>query len=380
MGTAEQVADRLDPPRHCCAPDRGRRASLAKAPIRKVLIYRLGSLGDMVVALPSFHLIARQFPEAERRLLTNYPVNAKAPAAAAVLGESGLVHGYMQYTVGTRNVGDLLRLAWRIRQFKPDLMVLLTDLRPWRLVQRDLLFIELCGVQRIVGAPNARAMKCGYDETTELHESEAHRLARLIGELGDARVDDPASWDLRLTETERQSAREALDVLRGGRLIVCGPGTKMQAKDWGAERWRDLLGRLARRYPEAGLALVGSREDADASEVAGQQWTGTKVDLCGRLTPRETAAVMEHASVFLGPDSGPMHLAASVGVPCVIAFSSRGQKGVWYPTGGQHQVIYRGPECSGCGLETCIVEQRKCLTSISVEEMEQAVARVMARA
>ena len=82
---------------------------MAREHIRKVLIHRLGSLGDMVVALPSLHLIARRFPDAERRLLTNFPVNAKAPAAAAVLGESGLVHGYMQYTVGTRDLGELLR-------------------------------------------------------------------------------------------------------------------------------------------------------------------------------------------------------------------------------------------------------------------------------
>jgi heptosyltransferase-3 len=104
------------------------------------------------------------------------------------------------------------------------------------------------------------------------------------------------------------------------------------------------------------------------------------VNLCGRLTPRETAAVMAHAAVFLGPDSGPMHLAASVGTACVIAFSSRGQKGVWYPAGKQHEVIYHGPECAGCELETCIVEQRKCLTSIAVDEMERAVERVMSRA
>ncbi len=352
---------------------------MAKEHIRKVLIHRLGSLGDMVVALPSLHLIARRFPDAERRLLTNFPVNAKAPPAAAVLGESGLVHGYMQYTVGTRNAGELLRLRQRVRQFQPDMMVFLTDLRPWRLVQRDLLFLELCGVQRIVGAPNAQAMKRRYDETTGLWESEAHRLGRLIDPLGDARVDDPASWDLRLTEAERRKAREALDVLRGGQLIVCGPGTKMQAKDWGAERWRELLSRLTRRHPNAGLALVGSREDAEVSQFAAMEWAGVKVDLCGRLTPREAAAVMEHADVFLGPDSGPMHLAASAGVPCVIAFSARGQKGVWFPAGSGHEVIYHGPECAGCGLETCIVEQRKCLTSITVDEMEQAVERVMAR-
>ena len=67
--------------------------------VKRVLIYRLGSLGDTVVALPCFHLIARAYPNADRRLLTNFHVHAKAPAAAAVLGNSGLVHGYMRYTM-----------------------------------------------------------------------------------------------------------------------------------------------------------------------------------------------------------------------------------------------------------------------------------------
>ena len=85
--------------------------------VRKVLIYRLGSLGDTVVALPCFHLIARAFPNAERVMLTNFPVHAKAPAAASVLGDSGLVHSYMRYSVGTRNIFELVRLAWHIRSF-----------------------------------------------------------------------------------------------------------------------------------------------------------------------------------------------------------------------------------------------------------------------
>ena len=53
--------------------------------VRRVLIYRLGSLGDMAVAVPALRLVARAFPHAERRMLTNVPVHAKAPAAAAVL-------------------------------------------------------------------------------------------------------------------------------------------------------------------------------------------------------------------------------------------------------------------------------------------------------
>jgi ADP-heptose:LPS heptosyltransferase len=72
-----------------------------------------------------------------------------------------------------------------------------------------------------------------------------------------------------------------------------------------------------------------------------------------------------------------MHLAASVGVPCVIAFSAHGLPGVWYPAGRQHQIVYHQPECFGCGLETCIVMEKKCMTSVTVEEMEQAMGRVL---
>ena len=56
---------------------------MGKKTTRRVLVYRLGSLGDMLVALPALHLVARAFPEAERRMLTNVPVSSKAPAAGS---------------------------------------------------------------------------------------------------------------------------------------------------------------------------------------------------------------------------------------------------------------------------------------------------------
>jgi ADP-heptose:LPS heptosyltransferase len=72
-----------------------------------------------------------------------------------------------------------------------------------------------------------------------------------------------------------------------------------------------------------------------------------------------------------------MHLAASVGVPCVIVFSAAGLPGVWYPAGKQHQIVYHQTSCHGCKLETCVVEARRCLTSITVEEMAAAAGKVL---
>ncbi len=349
----------------------------SESPVRKVLIYRLGSLGDTVVSLPCLHLVASQFPNAERRLLTNFPVHAKAPASAAVLGDSGLVHGYMRYTAGTRNPIELLRLAGEIHRFKPDLLVYLNFVRPWKTVVRDRIFFRLAGVRRIVGIHDETTQKHRFIEATGMYESEAGRLARLISELGDAHLEDPASWDLHIDEAERHRAARALSPLAGRPLIVCGPGTKTQSKDWGQDNWRALLSRLHREYPDHALALIGAQEEAELSEFAAKDWTGPKVNLCGRLTPRETAAVIERAKVFVGPDSGPMHLAGSVGVPCVIAFSAAGTPGAWFPPGGNNRIVYHRTSCHNCHLQTCTVEGRRCLTSISVDEMAAAARTVL---
>lgn len=346
--------------------------------VKRVLIYRLGSLGDTTVALPCFHLIERTFPNAERILLTNFPVNAKAPASAAVLGDSGLVHGYMRYAIGTRSPSELWGLSREIRRFAPEVLIYLMPLRALRAVQRDRWFFRLaCGVKRIVGLPAAAELTRIQDPVSGLYEAEAVRLARTVRALGDAAPNDLANWNLRLSSQEKAAARQVLGELAGKPLMVCGPGTKMQAKDWGHENWLALLNRLGHQYPGYGLALIGAAEDAEVSEFAARDWLGSKLNLCGRLSPRETAAVLEHARVFIGPDSGPMHLAACAGVPCVIAFSARGLPGVWYPAGTQHRIIYHQVTCFGCNLETCIAEGRKCLTSISVDEMAAAIESVL---
>jgi hypothetical protein len=92
---------------------------------KRVLIYRLGSLGDTLVALPALHLVARAFPEAERRMLTNFPVNVKAPPAAAILENTGIVHGFLRYSVGIRGPRELLSLWWHIFRWRPEVLVYL---------------------------------------------------------------------------------------------------------------------------------------------------------------------------------------------------------------------------------------------------------------
>jgi ADP-heptose:LPS heptosyltransferase len=353
---------------------------------RRVLVYRLGSLGDMVVALPALHRVARTFPRAERRLLTNFPVHAKAPAAAAVLGDCGLLHSYMRYAMGTRSVVELARLWWSIARWRPEVVVYLTGARGIPVARRDARFFRLCGVRRLVGVPLTEAMQRNfYGAETDAAcvddwEPEAARLARCIAELGEVDLDDAGSWDLRLSAEEREAAEAACEGIGAGAVAV-SVGTKVQAKDWGRENWRALLERMTAVAPGRPLLLVGAAEEQEASEFAAAGWTaaggGPVVNLCGRLTPRESAAALARAQLFVGHDSGPMHLAAAVGTPCVAIFAARNIPRQWFPYGKQHRVLYHPVTCAGCGLETCVVERKRCLTAISVDEALEVVSAMM---
>ncbi len=352
--------------------------------IKRVLIYRLGSLGDTVVALPALHLVARAFPEAERRMLTNFPVSVKAPAAAAILAENGLVHGYFRYTVATRSPKALLALWWQLLRWRPDVLVYMGPVRGVEAARRDAKFFRLCGVREQIGVPLTEAMQEHQVQAEDgALEPECERLARNLAALGDARMDSAEAWDLRLTEAEKARASEVLRPAAGRAVLAVSVGTKVQSKDWGRENWRALLARLGERYRGFALALMGAPEESEASEFAAEGWregagAGSVVmNLCGALTPRESAACFAQARLFLGHDSGPMHLAATVGTTCVAIFAARNIPRVWYPYGAQHRVVYHRVECMGCGLETCIVERKRCLTTVTVEEVAAEVGAVL---
>jgi lipopolysaccharide heptosyltransferase III len=348
---------------------------------KRVLIYRLGSLGDTLVALPALHLVARAFPNAERRMLTNFPVNVKAPPAAAILENSGLVQGYFRYAVGTRSVVELTKLWWELRRWRPDVLVYLVG-RTVEAARRDARFFRLCGIERQIGVPLSEdLLRNRWQEGEGALEPEAERLARNIAELGDAELGSPASWDLRLTVAEHARAAEAIAGVGERLVIAVSVGTKVQSKDWGRENWRELLARLGGLYPQYGLVLAGVGEESEASEFCAEGWRGNGggpvVNVCGRLTPRESAAAFARARVFVGHDSGPMHLAAAVQTPCVAIFAARNKPRVWFPYGRQHRVVYHQVSCWGCGLETCVVEKKRCLTSITVDEVVAEVRGIL---
>ena len=255
---------------------------------KRVLIYRLGSLGDTLVALPSLHLVARAFPNAERQMLTNIPVSEKAPAAAAILDGSELVHGYIPYPVATRNPLTLLGLLVKLRLWRPDVVVYLAGARGLEVARRDQTFFRLTGAREIIGVPLTEYMqqqRLLADGRT--YEPESSRLARNLSPLGVARLDDPRSWDLRFTDAE---LARAADVLARA-LAPAGPdsmprkvlavslGTKRQCGDWEQANWVALVTGMAARWPDYALAILGAPSERDPQPGA-----------CRGLAPRRSSA------------------------------------------------------------------------------------------
>lgn len=347
--------------------------------IERILVYRLGSLGDTIVALPSLHLIAKAFPNAERRMLCNFPINGKAAPAEAILNNSGLIQSYIPYSVGLRKPMKLFRLMQTIRKWKPSVLVYLAAPRGRLAVIRDAFFFKLCGIKTLIGVPYSKELRQNIlNEEDKQLEYETSRLLRCLKILGSVDLNNLQNWDLHITEAEKQSVDNYLSHCEGlNSYFACSIGTKANVKDWGSENWNNFLEKLSELYPNTGMVFLGATDEFERSENALNYWKGPKLNLCGKLSPRESAVVMQGAEIFIGHDSGPMHLASAMGTSCVAIFSARNKPKVWFPYGNNHKVIYHQTECFGCGLEVCAENSKKCITSISVSEVINSVTELL---
>ena len=349
---------------------------------KRVVVYRFGSLGDTLVVLPAFHLVRRIFPQAHITLLTNIPVHAKAAPMEAVLGGGNFYDDVLRYPVSLRNFDGLVRLRKMLKEGAYDCLVYLASPKGGVLTSiRDFLFFRSCGISNVLGVPFSRSILRSLPiPGTNLYTSRTSRAMEALAPLGRIDIKDPRAWDLRLTHEEIAEAESLLG--RHGistKFLAVSAGTKMTAKDWEEHNWTELLQRLAADFPDLPLVLLGVNEERERSERLMGIWKGPKANLCGLTSPRVGAAVLQHAVVMVCHDSGPMHLAATMGVPCVAIFSARAKPGEWFPRGDNHVVIYHKTPCWDCGLEECIAKAKLCILSITVDEVFGPVVQQLAR-
>ena len=303
----------------------------------KILIFRRGSLGDGVVSLPALSVLVERFPDSERRILTNSPVTGRAAPLHALLTGSGLVCGYFLFPPRNWNAVEVRELRSKIRAWRPDILIYLSEPSRRLYLIREMMFFRWCGIRRFIGLPFGGALRAYHKIDEDLWESESTRLLRAIN--AETRI---VPQDvLGLDPKETAQADKILSNWEGAdRFIVFCIGGKGEDKDWGDHNWEFVIRKLAPDYPDLGIAAMGSGEERGRSEALLQLWCGPSINLCGDLPPRISAIVAGRASFYLGHDSGPMHLAALAGVPCIAVFSARAKPGVWFPTGNEHRIFY----------------------------------------
>ena len=309
-------------------------------PPEPIVIYRIGSLGDTIVALPIFNAIRLAFPFSKRILLTNDPISELAPASSQVLLGGDFINDTIYYKIGTRSVVSLFSLYRQLRTIRSRTIIYIGGGRGLISAWRDWLFFRACGFSNIIGAPLTASLEClQLAPGSHVYEREAQRLARCLASLGPIDLLASAAWDLHLTSSEVDTALQVIGPLRKTPFLAINVGGKVIKNDWGELNWTTMLRQLT-AHTALPLVFVGGPADRARCERLSSVWLGDTLNLCGTLTPRESFAVLKYAKLFVGHDSGPLHLAAAAGAPTIGLFGDNNPPAKWHPLGPHHRAIH----------------------------------------
>jgi heptosyltransferase II len=177
----------------------------------------------------------------------------------------------------------------------------------------------------------------------------------------------PAAW-----------AEKAQGLLGAGEWIGVTPGAAFgSAKRWLAPRFAAAADRLARRLGAQVAVLGAPSERALGDEVAGAL-TAPARNLCGQTTLPDLAGVLSRLRLLVTNDSGPMHVAAALGVPLVAVFGPTDWRET-APVGEAHRLVREPVYCSPCGLRECPIDHR-CMKGVGVEHVVAAAEELIAPA
>jgi len=354
---------------------------------KRILVYRTGHLGDTLVSLPAFWAIRKSFPESHITLLTNSnPSNRQFIAPQNVLPKKGLFDDWLAYPTGLSTLHSLqtfTKLFVEIRRGRYDcLFILSTRNRTVKQLRRDTFFFRLAGIKKIIGTKYLLKNLLLTDSVRPLPvvESEIDYLLKCISEED---FPLPPSEDYKpemlLTQGEKNFADDWLRNNCGKfytdkKLFALAPSSKWESKIWSEKRFREVVQNLILQknlFP----VIFGGIEDREVGNRLLESWK-IGANAAGKLNIREAAAALRHCLFYLGNDTGTMHLAASVGTPCVAIFSAIDWAGRWKPFGEDHQIFRQTVPCEGCLSSICKFESQ-CLEAIGVKDVLAACFNIL---
>ena len=316
------------------------------AGIGKILIRAVNWLGDAVMTTPAIGTVREFFPAARITLLAT-------PLVAELFTPHPWVDEVLVFDRNGRHrgLGGRLRLAAELKGHAFDLAIILPNsfdaaLIPW-----------LARIPRRLGLlSDGRGMLLNYGMPKHLQATSGHQSEAYLSILSHFGITASARPQLLATTPAEDGA--AAELLGSGGInpddfvVGINPGaTYGSAKRWYPERFAAVADDLAVRWGAKTVLTGGPGETAIAADIAGSV-TSRCLNLAGRTRVRELMAVIKRCNFFITNDSGPMHIAAAVGIPVVAMFgpTSAIRTG---PYGTGHRVLVGSVPCSPCFSRVC---------------------------
>ena len=360
--------------------------------VKKVLVVRLDEIGDVVMTTPFLRELRRNIPDAWITLVVKpqvYNLVALCPHVNEVLVYDWRVSRYLG---PLQRHWRALRLAkrylwsshfqlaivprWDVDNYHGTFIVYLSG-APWRV-----------GYSENVNAQKARLNR-GFDrlltnvlQTGRNPKHEVERSLDIIHFLG-GQVDDKhlEVWPGKEDEIYATQVLGDQGGEPGDLLIALAPGAGSAKRMWPIVRFAEL-GAWLRNVYRARLLVVGGPGEEQLGEELKRMLGGCVVNVVGRTTLRQTAALLKSCQLFVGNDAGPMHIAAAVGI-ATIGLSCHPESGSpwsvnsplrFRPWGKGHIVIQPKEPASPC-TDECTANYPHCILGITVEQVKQAVAK-----
>ncbi len=334
-----------------------------RTPANRILIVLLGAIGDVVRALPLANRMRTGYPDA-------HIAWAVEPRSAPVLAEHRALDEVLVFERGggTRAFLAFLR---RVHAERFDLVLDLQRHLKSGLVSRASAAPVRIGFHR----QNAKELNWLWNtHTITPVEGRGWKLEQYLRFADFLELPpEPPRFDLRLTSAEDTRVREVLaPVTRPFAALFLG--STWESRLWFADRYAAVIDALDARGLDA--VLVGGTDVRALAAATLRQATRPPLDLTARTTLRESYGVLARATVAIGPDSGPMHLAAAAGTPVVSLWGAT-TPARSAPVGSQDLVLVGRVACAPCYLRQCPIG-RQCMRDITPDRVMAQVARVLA--
>jgi heptosyltransferase I len=324
-------------------------------PEPRFLVVRLGSLGDIVHTFPAVAGLRTSFPRAEFVWLTH-------PRWVELVASSGLASEI--WPVDSRRLSSIRQIIAKIR---PQHWHAAID---YQGLWKSALLPFLGGVPKRIGFSSATIREYGVPILyTDPVRARAAHIADQNGELSLHAGATQAVGPVKLIVDDANQQRVRSDLAAAGiqRYIVLSPGGGWRSKCWPAERFGQLCGRIRQELSLRCVINYGPGEESLAAAVKAASGNADPLVYDGALG--QLMALLRNAECIVGGDTGPLHLAISLGTKAVAIFgpTNPARNGPYPP----QPSLLRDPDAVTTHKRE--TETNPSLLKISVEQVLQAV-------